>query len=687
MQDNESFAQYLGVDYQRKGNLIYITCPYHADNHPSMVIYPNHDRACHCFPCGTTVSWEYLAMAIKGITYPEALKELGNDTLPVSEIKRTIKAPSPMSFCDEPNPRLTEAFTERMKRCSDEYPAQLTEWLEKKHLLDTAKKLRWKWQNSGVFRHWSDGLVIPYIFNGKCVYARFRGLQTAEQGGMLKFEKPKGPMNVPIQPYFSTFRKNDTVFVTEGECLTPDTEVLTEKGWVRFDEYDGHSKVAQWDEGVIEYVTPQAFLVKDHVNGRIFHYESKGVSFATTPKHRICGFRGDWDSMNVLVDTAEELFEKRTDRKLPRVGDADGEGLPLTDDQIRLAVAVSADFSERKYSWYCSLAKPRKEKRLDQLLQGSGIKYKKYKKDSRGQYGWQIWEKPWYLRKNFDHNWLAKMSLHQKQVMLAEFKYWDGNKVKDRTMEQYSTIEYDNAVFVQTLAHLSGVTATIVKRHGDTNFKNDFTWYVVHILWGKKYSSLQNYWSHTAVERYTGKVYCVSVPSTFFLIRHNGHISVTGNTDAASVWSYGMSAIGIPGAMSRKAINTTVAFIADRPYIKRVVACGDNDEAGKKMNSLIRSAMVEFEVNAEFLTYTVESQGEKADLNDDHVAGVFKPPKEWGMYYKGNFDRNFPDSVFGNFVNDIDRCLTKCEDMGVDPWENCNNGVCTLVDGWETAFN
>lgn len=360
MQDNEQFAQYLGVDYERKGNLIYITCPFHADSHPSMVIYPEHDRACHCFPCGQTVSWEYLAMEIKGITYPEALRELGQETLTPAEVKAKVKVPSPMTFCEEPKPKLVEAFGERMKACTDDYPADLTDWLKKKHLLDTAKKLRWKWHKSGVFRHWTDGLVIPYIFNGKCVYARFRAFQT-DNANIGHFEKPKGPVDVGIQPYFSTFRPNDTVFIVEGE------------------------------------------------------------------------------------------------------------------------------------------------------------------------------------------------------------------------------------------------------------------------------------------------------------------------SDAASVWSHGCSAIGIPGASARKAINTAVAFIADHPYINRIVSCGDNDQAGQKMNNLVRQAMAELGVRAEFVTYEVESQGDKADLNDDHVAGLFKPPVEWTMNYAKNYDRNFPNSDFGDFVTDFSQFLGQCEAQGVDPWEKAGN--------------
>ena len=369
MLDNESFANYLGVDYVKKGNLVLINCPYHADSHPSLVIYPEHDRAVHCFPCGTTVSWEYLAMEIKGITYRQALEDLGRGDLQPSATKNTVKPPSALTFCDEVKPVFCEAYQQRFAQCSDEYPEVLTKWLENKKLLDTAKKLGWKWHENGVFKHWTDGLVIPYHFGNKIVYARFRGLE-ADNG---KFEKPKGPVNVGIQPYLSTFRPNDTVFIVEGE------------------------------------------------------------------------------------------------------------------------------------------------------------------------------------------------------------------------------------------------------------------------------------------------------------------------SDAASVWSHGMSAIGIPGACSKKAINTTIAFIADHPYIKRIVACGDNDDAGRKMNLLIRQAMIELEVRAELITYEIESDKEKADLNDDHAAGLFKPPIQWGMNYRDNYDRNFPDSDFGQFVTKFGNFCDKCESEGIDPWVQAGN-VEVVEEGWEKAF-
>lgn len=356
MIDNESFAQYLGVDYEKKGNLVYINCPYHADSHPSMVIYPDIEHAVHCYPCGQTVSWAYLAMEIKGISYRQALEDLGQETLPASQAHHVVKAPSALTFCEEPKPAFIEAYEQRFAQCSDDWHSDMVDWLKHKGLYEVARKLGWKWHAEGVFRHWKAGIVIPYYFNKKVVYARFRGLETSDVYNP-RFAKPKGPQDVGVQPYFSTFRANDTVFIVEGE------------------------------------------------------------------------------------------------------------------------------------------------------------------------------------------------------------------------------------------------------------------------------------------------------------------------SDAASVYAHGCSAIGIPGASSRKAINTTLAFIADHSYITRIVACGDRDAAGQKMNQLIREAMVELGVRAQLLTYTVESQQEKADLNDDHVAGLFKPPVEWTVHYKNNFDRNIQDNDFGKFVTEFDQFLLQKEAEGIDPWE------------------
>lgn len=359
MYSAEDFCNYLGVDYETKGGITRIVCPFHNDNHPSMVVYPELERGAYCFACGEGASWAWLASHIKGIPYPEALKDLGQESLPPSATKNTIKPPTALSFCDEPNKRFVEAFEQKMGACIplNLDPADLAQkWLKKKGLWDVAWELGWKWHNGENFKYWRMGIVIPYHINGKVAYVRYRAL---EPGGA--FNKPKGPMDVGIQPYYDTFRPCDTVFIVEGE------------------------------------------------------------------------------------------------------------------------------------------------------------------------------------------------------------------------------------------------------------------------------------------------------------------------SDAASVYAHNCSAIGIPGALSRKAINSAVAFIADHKFINRVVLCGDDDDAGRKMNALCREAMMTMGVRAEILTYSVESEGEKADLNDDHVNGLFKPPVQWTCHYKDNYDRCFGKTEFSEYVDRVDTYLKKCDEKGIDPWKKYGN--------------
>lgn len=147
-----------------------------------------------------------------------------------------------------------------------------------------------------------------------------------------------------------------------------------------------------------------------------------------------------------------------------------------------------------------------------------------------------------------------------------------------------------------------------------------------------------------------------------------------GESDCASIYAHGGSALGTPGAVAKKAINSIVAFIADRGYIKRIVCCGDKDDAGQQMNLLIAKAVFEMCPGARLETYTVESQKEKADLNDDHVEGLLKIPVEWTANYGKNYDRRlWADHDFGEFVNELSHDLKGAEERGVDPWVKVGN--------------
>jgi 5S rRNA maturation endonuclease (ribonuclease M5) len=176
------------------------------------VIYPELDRGAYCFVCGKSYNWGWLAHLIKGIPYKQACEEVGQPLADNGGIERNFKTET-TQFCDDRERVFIDAYNDRHSKCSTEYPQEMVEWLEKKHLTETAKKLDWRWHDGTVFKGWGKGIVITYFKLGTkdIDYERIR-----EWNGK-GFDKPKGSFSMTIEPYFSTFRPNSVQFVVEGE--------------------------------------------------------------------------------------------------------------------------------------------------------------------------------------------------------------------------------------------------------------------------------------------------------------------------------------------------------------------------------------------------------------------------------------------------------------------------------------
>ena len=108
---------------------------------------------------------------------------------------------------------------------------------------------------------------------------------------------------------------------------------------------------------------------------------------------------------------------------------------------------------------------------------------------------------------------------------------WDGCETCG--VQTFYTTNKENAIHMQTLVALSGETVTLATRER-MNAKHHES----YVLYKKKHHT-----GSTGFKKYSGEmdVYCVEVPTTFFLIRKNDEIYVTGNcykmalTDALSV--------------------------------------------------------------------------------------------------------------------------------------------------------
>lgn len=212
--DEESFISLLGVDWKKEGALYKICCPFHHDTHPSLVVYPQ-DRGYCCYPCSRTGTWQELYKEIKGCDWKEAYDVLGIDGDYKAE-----SHPNPIrfDFVDPENPAFVKAINERYEQClpldsPEAKPA--VEFLKKKHLLEQAKELGWRW-DTGVFVQSKPrgALVIPYREEGKIVSCRLR---TLEADGSIS--KPKSLKGTHARPFvlLQDVEDIDVLYICEGE--------------------------------------------------------------------------------------------------------------------------------------------------------------------------------------------------------------------------------------------------------------------------------------------------------------------------------------------------------------------------------------------------------------------------------------------------------------------------------------
>jgi twinkle protein len=459
-------------------------------------------------------------------------------------------------------------------------------------VLTDAEKKEWlqnqPWYNPSPIRHEKKTYKKPEPKNAKAVSDRAlkwfegRGISAATVAAMritegLEFMPQKGREFNTVQfNYYKNetlvntkFRTGDKCFklvqgaellpynidaikdtkeciITEGECFDDKAQVLTQSGWKLIKDVDCNDLAAQRENGCISFARPLAKVCK-YFGGNLVEFSNSRHNYysLTTPLHNLVVKRfGKVRKMH-----AEDI---NSQIGIIRSGVSDGPGIPLTDDMLRLLVAISADFTIRETGdLYAGFKKQRKVKRIVDLLMSLGIKHT-VNPNIKGGYTHVFIHRGGVVAfKEFPDEWLSLASEHQVKVLLDELVFWDGNSVNGRTMKEYSTKLYHNAVWVQTLCHLGGMCSTIQHR------KNQYgEWYKVSML-KKNTSSTSGKYKNPVP--YDGLVYCLTMPAGTLLVRQNDLITVSGNCDALSFYEVGRhDVVSVPSGA-----NSNLSYLDD----------------------------------------------------------------------------------------------------------------------------
>lgn len=314
-------------------------------------------------------------------------------------------------------------------------------------------------------------------------------------------------------------------------CLPAETEFLTPTGWKRMGEYEPGDLVAQWwQSGRVDFIAPAAYVDKPAPDG-FLRFESGSLVMALSSDHRVPHY--NWDG-RFQVLTAGAIAKKISRRKIPTTFSVLGRlGLDMSDDLIRFAVMMHADghYVRNRKQAVVTVRKERKKIRIRYLLAALGIAYREKTYPRRPTETLFSFYPP-YRGKRFNGDWW-KATQAQLEIILDEQQYWDG--LFGYPEQRYFSAFKEDADFIQYAAHATGRRATITpiapqKAHHRTVYNTA----IKSLSSYKNVATLRAEAVITTIPASDGRQYCFTVPSGFFVVRHEDTIFITGNSGKSS---------------------------------------------------------------------------------------------------------------------------------------------------------
>lgn len=318
-------------------------------------------------------------------------------------------------------------------------------------------------------------------------------------------------------------------------CLDKDSEFLTETGWKKMIDYIPGDKVLQYDKATdkASFTFPENYIVQPCSE---FHHfkNSKGMDQMLSAEHKMLVFKGFKGKGYKIIDKhPAEISSLGTSLANGYYGfkasfNIQNEGIPLSENEIKLDIMLSADGYirkqvEDKYNYSIHVLKERKILNVRKVLSANNIEFKEY----YGQDKTTCFEFKTSLQFNKDLTKYFKASYEQLKIVASESLKWDGHK---GYRSFFSSTEKSNADVIQfafsAIDIRSGIS--VVKADKDS-------WKDTYVVTPTKNNVVGITQESTVVPSTDGKKYCFTVPDGYFVARRNGKIFVTGNCGVIAV--------------------------------------------------------------------------------------------------------------------------------------------------------
>lgn len=319
-------------------------------------------------------------------------------------------------------------------------------------------------------------------------------------------------------------------------CVDCDTEFFSEDGWKKISEYKNGDKVLQYNkDGTAELVKP----LKYHVKNSKFLWRvttKNGLDMVVSEYHNVVYKSAN--SNNVKIKPFHDIMfsldwnKNGFNGRIPKTFMYSGKGIAMSEERIRLMVAIFADGSFKKETkstrCYFGIKKRRKRERIEMLLCSNNITYRK-----NGSF--YVFDAP-TREKHYPVEWY-NMTNEQLEIVIDEMKHWDGCQFEVGHMPSFTTIHKSDADFIQFAYTAIGYSAYIQTRdrRGQKRRIVDHD-IVVKNLEYCVCSGIRNkdvdlrHATYSGYKTKDGKMYCFTMPSGMWVMRRNDRIIITGNT-------------------------------------------------------------------------------------------------------------------------------------------------------------
>ena len=404
--------------------------------------------------------------------------------------------------------------------------------------------------------------VIPYIFTTKSKSEMYKNLETEISSGRArvpaseevlkseeyhKFIEQLGELQKDYRGSQLVVSHPDEKNAHDDFCLSLDTEILTDKGFITYDKMTSDTLVASVVDGKIVYRKPTKIIHKDYC-GKMYEFKSKDLALKVTEnhkmlvKHRNSGCYKDMLSQSLFAMPNEQRYNTL---QIPVAPIQDKADYPISDELIKQCgwfitegwINFDKRYNSKRYCFGQSI-KSLKYSEIQAMVKKLGLNPYIYTRKDGLTY-WVYHKKDNAL---FDslladgihripRKWLNDFSLRQLRLLLDTLMYGDGII----TRNTYHTASYDLARDFQELAHKCGIK-TSIRKSGEM--------YNCYLMQGDCTRIKE-----VNVTDYNGKVWCVNVDNGYIVTRRNDKIAVTGNCD-----SWGLA---VWGCMDEGVVNET----------------------------------------------------------------------------------------------------------------------------------